>query len=326
MRVLILGGTQFLGRHIADACLEAGHELTLFNRGQTDSQAFRDVAELVVGDRDGGLEALRGRSFDVCIDPSGYVPRLVRDSCEILADVVRHYTFVSSISVYPTFTKGQDESAPLAELEDPTTEVVDGETYGGLKVLCEAAAEETLPGRVLHVRSGLIVGSHDPTDRFSFWPVRIAAGGEFAAPVGPDVPVQVIDARDQADWIVQCATDNTTGVFNVTGRETTLGAVFDAALEVTGADATPVWLPADFLAAHEVQAWTEMPLYIPRAAAGMMQVDTSKAEAVGLTTRPLTDTIADLLAWHPGDLERMAAGIKPVRESELLAAYRDRPA
>lgn len=308
MRVLILGGTQFLGRRVAEACLAAGHELTLFNRGQTDREAFRDTAEVVIGDRDGGLEPLRGRDFDVCIDPSGYVPRLVRDSCELLADVVRHYTFVSSISVHPGFTKGQDESAPLAELADPTTEVVDGDTYGGLKVLCEAAAEDVLPGRVPHVRSGLIVGAFDPTDRFSYWPVRIAAGGAFAAPVGEDVPVQVIDARDQAEWIVRCATDGTTGEFNVTGRETTLGAVFEAARAVTGSDATPIWLSADFLAANEVQAWMEMPLYVPPTAAGMMQVDTSKAEAAGLTTRPLTDTIADLLDWHHGDLERMAAG------------------
>ena len=225
MRVLILGGTQFLGRHLTEAALEAGHEVTLFNRGRSNPDLFGDRVHTVRGDRDGGLQPLATLEFDACLDPSGYVPRLVGDSAKLLAERIGHYTFISSISVYPAFTPGMTEDSPLATLEDPATEDVDGSTYGGLKVLCEQAAEAHLPGQVLNVRSGLLIGPFDPTDRFTYWPVRLAAGGEFAAPVGPDLPVQIIDARDQARWIIHCMEHGHTGTFNVTGRETTFGDV-----------------------------------------------------------------------------------------------------
>lgn len=321
MKILILGGTQFLGRQIARACLNAGHEVTLFNRGQTNPDLFRDEAEIIHGDRDGGLDVLNGRVFDACIDPSGYIPRHVRDSVELMKDVVDHYTFISSISVHPTFTRGQDESAPLAELEDETVETMDEQNYGGLKVLCEQAAEELMPGRVLHVRSGLIIGPYDPTDRFSYWPLRVARGGDYVAPVGPDMPVQVIDARDQADWILRSISDRTTGIFNVTGAETNLGAVLDAATSVTASNSSPVWMSAEFLLENDVTPWVDLPVWLPEEAKAMMQVSIERASAEGLTTRPLDDTIRDLLDWHHGDPDKMALGLKADKESELLAKW-----
>ena len=321
MKTLILGGTQFLGRQITQACLDDGHEVTLFNRGQTNPGLFAGHAELITGDRDGGLDVLKGRAFDACIDPSGYVPRLVRDSVELMKDVVDHYTFISTISVYPEFVAGQDESATLATLEDENVEEVDDQTYGGLKVLCEQVAEELMPGRVLHSRSGLIVGPYDPTDRFSYWPLRVARGGDYIAPVGPEMPVQVIDARDQADWILNCIKNGTTGVFNVTGSETNLGAVLDAATAATGNDARPVWMTEAFLLENEVTPWMDLPMWLPEEAKGMMQVSVARAEDAGLTTRPLEDTIADLLDWHHGDPDKMALGLKADKESELLAKW-----
>ena len=321
MKILILGGTQFLGRQIARACLDDGHEVTLFNRGQTNPDLFTGQAEVITGDRDGGLDILQGRSFDACIDPSGYVPRLVRDSVELMKDCVNHYTFISTISVYPEFVAGQDESANLATLEDENVEEVDETTYGGLKVLCENVAEAVMPGRVLHSRSGLIVGPYDPTDRFSYWPLRVARGGDYIAPVGPDMPVQVIDARDQADWILKCIKNGTTGIYNVTGPETNLGAVLEASSTVTGTNARPVWMSEEFLLENEVTPWLDLPMWLPEEAKTMMQVSIERAAAEGLTTRPLDDTVRDLLDWHHGDPDQMALGLKSDKETELLAKW-----
>ncbi len=319
MQVLILGGTQFLGRHLTQASLDAGHDVTLFNRGVTNKALFADSCERVFGDRDGGLQALAGRAFDVCIDPSGYVPRLVGDSCRLLRDVIGHYTFISSISVYPKFVSGQDESAPLAVLEDATTEVVDDSTYGGLKVLCEDMAEQVLPGRVLQVRAGLLVGPYDPTDRFTYWPVRTSAGGRCVAPVSEDLPVQFIDARDVAEWIVKCAEIGVTGIFNVTGEQTTLGRTLDACRSVTGNATQPIWLEEEFLLEHDVTPWVDLPMWLPERARGMMQVSITKASAHGLELRAPTTTIRDLLEWHHCDRDSLVVGLSAARERELLA-------
>ena len=185
MDLLILGGTRFLGRHLVEAALGDGHRVTLFNRGLSNPDLFPEV-ETINGDRDGDISVLQGRCWDAAIDTCGYVPRVVRASAGLLADAVDHYTFVSSISVYSdAIGPGADEDAPVEELEDPGVEEVTGETYGGLKALCERAAEEEMPGRVLNVRPGLISGPHDPTDRITYWPRRVAAGGEVLAPDRP---------------------------------------------------------------------------------------------------------------------------------------------
>jgi uncharacterized protein YbjT (DUF2867 family) len=208
MNLLILGGTIFLGRHLVEAALRHNHQVTLFNRGRHQPELFPEVEKLR-GDRDGGLEVMRGRQWDAVIDTSGYVPRLVQASAEILAGAVKHYTFISSISVYANFSpSGNNESTPLQVLADPTVETVTPETYGGLKALCEQTAEAAMPGRVLKVRAGLLVGPYDPIPRFAYWLRRVSQGGEVLAPGRPDRFIQLIDARDLAEWIIHMAEAN----------------------------------------------------------------------------------------------------------------------
>ncbi|MCB9450347.1 MAG: epimerase [Anaerolineaceae bacterium] len=331
MKILILGGTRFLGRHIVEAALAQGHEVTLFNRGTTNPDLFLQVEKLV-GNRDGGLSALKGRRWDVAVDTCGYVPRLVRASVEQLATSVEHYTFISSISVYAdTTTYGIDESAELLTLADETVEEVTGQTYGGLKVLCENAAEEVMPGRVLHVRSGLIVGPHDPTDRFTYWPVRVAMGGEILAPAGPEMAVQVIDARDQAAWIIRMAEARKAGVYNVTGPDypLTMGKLLETCLDVSGSQASLTWVTDEFLLEHDVTPYTELPLWIPHTYNGMQAVKVQKALDAGLSFRPLADTVRDTLAWNAqrtGDATglKLNAGMLQDREAALLDAWKRR--
>src|SRR5215213_1190009 len=215
MRILILGGTVFLGRHVAEAALARGHDLTLFNRGQTNPELFPDV-ERLRGDRTGDLAALSGREWDAVVDTSGYVPRAVRASAELLRDSARHYTFVSSISVYASYAEAVTEDSPVAQLDGASAEELapDFSNYGALKALCEEEAERAFGGRALNVRAGLIVGPHDPTGRFTYWPHRIARGGEVLAPGAPRRPVQLIDVRDLAAWIVDSAETGLAGRFN----------------------------------------------------------------------------------------------------------------
>lgn len=327
MKLLVLGGTIFLGRHIVDIALQRGHEVTLFNRGQHNADLYPEVEKLR-GDRDGDLEALKGRKWDAVIDTSGYVPRVVRDSAELLADAVEHYTFISSISVYADTGKpGITEAYPVAKLEDETVEEVTGETYGALKALCEQAAEDAMPGRVLNVRSGLIVGPNDPTDRFTYWPCRVAQGGEILAPVEPEVAIQIIDVRDQAQWILDMAQARRTGVYNVTGPDYTLtfGELFRTSQHVTNAEVTLTWVNKDFILDADVQPWIDLPMWIPADSddAFWSAVDVSKAVNDGLSFRPLSQTVKDTLDWansRPADHE-WRAGLTPQREKELLTAW-----
>ncbi len=212
MKLLVLGGTKFLGRHAVDAALAGGHNVTIFTRGQTNPELFPGV-ERLRGDRDGDLDALRGGSWDGVVDTSGYVPRIVRQSAELLHDRVGRYVFVSSISVYDDFSSPPTETSAVAELEDPATEEIE-ENYGALKAACEGVVEEIYGDRSARVRAGLIVGPHDPTDRFTYWPRRIALGGEVLGPGDPDAPVQFIDARDLAAWLVNLALEGPGGTYN----------------------------------------------------------------------------------------------------------------
>ncbi len=325
MQILILGGTIFLGRHLVEAALARGHQVTLFNRGQHNPELFPEVEKLR-GDRGSDLSALAGRRFDAAIDTSGYVPSAVRASAELLAPSVGHYTFISSISVYADYSKvGIDEADPVGTLADPTVEEVTGETYGPLKALCEQAAEAAMPGRTLVVRPGLIVGPDDPTDRYTYWPVRIARGGPFIAPEHPGYLVQYIDVRDLAAWTIGLIEQGKIGVYNATGpeRPQPLGELFDLCAEVVGAPASPVWASAAFLAEHGVQPWMELPFWIPETPEmiGFSQVSIAKAMADGLAFRPARDTAADTLAWaatRPADYA-WRAGLAPEKEAELLA-------
>jgi 2'-hydroxyisoflavone reductase len=327
MKLLILGGTIFLGRHLVEAALQRGHEVTLFNRGQHNPDLFPDVEKLR-GDRKDNLSALEGRHWDAVIDTCGYVPRVVRQSAEMLADQVDHYTFVSSLSVYADFSKpGIDETAPVGRLDDPTVEEVTGETYGPLKALCEEAAEAAMPGRVCTVRPGLIVGPHDPTDRFSYWPVRVAAGGDLLAPSRPDFSIEFTDVRDLAGWILHVAEARVTGVYNASGPgyPLTMGEFLATCRVVSGSDANFVWANADFLAEQGVQPWSDMPLWVgdDPSMGGFSAFDSSRAVAQGLTFRPVDETISATLTWaqrRPAD-HQWRAGLAPQREQEVLQAW-----
>ncbi len=330
MKLLVLGGTVFLGRHLVEAALARGHEVTLFNRGRHNPDLFPECEKLR-GDRDGGLDALRGRRWDAVVDTSGHVPRLVRDSAELLADAVEHYTFVSTLAAYADFpaVPGIDESRPLAAPEDPFAEEVDFRTLGPLKALCERAAAAALPGRVLAVRAGLLAGPHDPTDRFTYWPRRVARGGEVLAPAGPWLRVQLVDARDLAAWIVRMAEARGTGAFNATGpaRPLTLGELLDTCRAESGSDARFAWMDERSLLRAGVGRRMELPLWMP-GAPGAASADCRRALAAGLAFRPLADTVRDTRAWdasRPADAKRRA-GLDPAREAELLEALRAAPA
>jgi 2'-hydroxyisoflavone reductase len=320
MRLLVLGGTKFLGRHAVDAALDAGHEVTIFTRGQTNPELFPD-AERLHGDRDGELDVLHGGRWDGVVDTSGYVPRVVRQSAELLRDAVQRYVFVSSISVYRDVAGPVTTATPVAELEDPRTEEV-LEHYGALKAACERVVEEVYGGRCALVRAGLIVGPHDPTDRFTYWPRRVARGGDVLAPGEPDAPVQLVDARDLGAWLVRLALGGGGGVFNATGpaEPLTLGGLLERTRAVVGSDATFVWTDAQRILDAGVRPWTELPLWLPDADfAGMMRADVRPACDAGLTLRPLEETVADTLAW-----DRTVPGERPTlseeKEREILAA------
>lgn len=326
MKILLLGGTRFLGRHLVESALARGHQPTLFTRGQSNPALYPDLEQLR-GDRDGQLQALEGRCWDAVIDTSGYVPRVVRASARLLAGGCDHYTFISTISVYSDVSQpGISEDWPVGTLDDDTVEDYNGPNYGPLKALCERAVEEELPGRALLIRPGLIVGPHDPTDRFTYWPVRVAAGGEVLAPSRPDRPVQFIDARDLADWTIRLAEARQTGTFNATGPATplTMGEVVETCRAVGGGNSAVTWVPDQFLLDHEVRPWTDLPLWVPDTPewAGFMTVDVSRALEAGLTFRPLIETVADTLAWAAARPDGEArAGVSRERERAVLRAW-----
>jgi 2'-hydroxyisoflavone reductase len=329
-RLLLLGGTGFLGPAVVEAARARGHVVTLFHRGKTRPGLFPGVEELF-GDRDGELDALRGRAWDAVVDTSGYVPRVVWQSAELLAPSVDRYLFVSSIAVYAdTDRAGLDEAAPAKVLEDPASEDVPRE-YGALKAACERAVEAALPGRALVVRPGLIVGPGDPTDRFAFWPVRLARGGEVLAPGDGSDPVQVVDVRDLGAFLVRLLEERATGTFNATGPAARLATRdFLAACTPAGAAPALIWVPVEFLEAEKVSPWTDLPAWVPARGEtlGLGQIAIAKAVAAGLAFRPLADTARDTLAWWrtlPEERRaRLRAGLSPGREAQVLSAWRAR--
>jgi 2'-hydroxyisoflavone reductase len=323
MKLLLLGGTVFLGRHIVEAALARGHEVTLFNRGQHNPDLFPGVEKLR-GDRNGDLVALAGRQWDAAIDTCGFVPRAVRASAEALKNSVDHYTFISSISVFADFSvEGIDESSPLARLEDESVEEVTNETYGALKALCEQAAEEVMPGRVLVVRPGLIVGPDDPTDRFTYWPHRMAQGGEMLVPGRPEQQTQFIDVRDLAGWIVRMVEEGKTGVYNATGPDYPLSMrqFLEECQSVSGSDTRFTLVDEAFLG--DILEEVNFQPWVPGEYAGMRDVNCNKAFAAGLTFRPLADTARDTLAWKAASSSKdeMRSGLKPEQEKELLQKW-----
>ena len=331
MKILILGGTAFLGPVFVRAATAAGHEVTLFNRGKTNPELFRELEQLR-GDRDqGDLEALKGRKFDAVVDTSGYVPGQVDATAKLFADSAKIYQFISTISVYGNFMtrpKTIDESTPVDEVSDEVNAGIKTirqsfKHYGAMKARCENAAEAAMPGRVSNIRPGLIVGRGDRSDRFTYWPVRIDRGGEVLAPGDPDGHTQFIDVRDLGEWMLHCLEQQVVGVYNAVGfrGRTALAEVLGACKCATTKPVTLTWVSEEFLQAEKVGPYVPMPLWIPRA--GRRMVANQRAIDNGLSFRPIADTIHDTLSWAKtkrGD-KPFRAGLKPDRERELLAKW-----
>lgn len=328
MKILILGGTSFLGPQIVEAARARGHVLTLFNRGRTNPSLFPDLEKLR-GDRDGDLKSLEGRSWDAVVDTSGFVPRIVTLSASLLAPNVKQYVFISTISVFTQEIKpGTAEDGPLETTPDETSEDVK-KYYGALKALCEKAAEKAMPGRVWNIRPGLIVGPGDKTDRFTYWPVRIARGGEVLAPGDGNDPVQYIDARDLGEWIALGIERGLNGVYNATGpaKKLTMKTMLEEIKKGTGGDAKFTWVSTEFLTKKGIAPWSDLPVWVP-GDRGFTQISNAKAVGAGLTFRPVAVTAKDTLAWYkslPQDRRgKLLAGISDDKEKELLAAWKAR--
>jgi nucleoside-diphosphate-sugar epimerase len=322
VKLLVLGGTKFLGRAVVDAALAAGHHVTLFNRGVTNPGLYPDV-ERIAGDRTGDLSALQGRRWDAVVDTSGYVPGVVHGTVEVLRDVGR-YCFVSSVSAYADFTGPLQEGAATAELGDhPTDELLpDYANYGALKALCEQVVRDAFGERALVARPGLIVGPYDPTGRFTYWPHRVARGGEVLAPGPPGRRVQFVDVRDLGEWIVAACSRDLEGTFNLTHPGHAWAEVIDACGAETGSNAEVTWVDDGFLLEEGVGEWMELPLWIADPDwIGTHLADVSRALAEGLEFRPLRETVADTLALAE---TTDAAGLAPTREAELLSGWHAR--
>jgi 2'-hydroxyisoflavone reductase len=327
-KILILGGTGFLGPATVEAAQARGHELTLFNRGKTRPGLFPKIEQLH-GDRDplkgDGLKALEGRKWDAVIDNSGYFPRQVAASAQLLAPNVKQYIFISSISAYADNSKeGQDETARLATTSDPTVEKITEETFGPLKVLCEKASEAALPGRTAVVRPGYIVGPDDPSGRFTYWPVRIDRGGEVLTPGAPTDPIQIIDVRDLGAWLITVVENSSMGVFNTAGPVTRWSDILAACRKATTTESSLTWVPAEWISKQAPDAF---PIWAPYTAdtKGFHTWKSDRAIKAGLKYRPYAQTAADTLKWYKtqdASGRTRLAGPKPDKEAELLAAWK----
>ncbi len=339
MKILIIGGTKFLGRHLVAAAQAKNHEVTLFHRGKHLSEGIEAVEE-IFGDRNQDLDKLENRHWDACLDTSGYLPQTVKASAEALKNSVEQYVFISSISAYADFSDSDyDESAPLAVLSeeqkvkagkiDPKGEITAvalEDMYGALKFLCEREVSDAFPEKKLIIRSGLIVGSYDSTDRFTYWVMRVAQGGEVLAPGNSNRFIQLIDARDLAEWIIKMIGDKQSGIYNVTGKpfELTMEMMLEQIKTVSQSDASFTWVEEDFLNREKVREWSEMPLYMPESVKemqGFLSANIDKALEKGLNFRPLSDTIRNTLDWRKSKTDAMKSGIDAERERELLRKW-----
>jgi len=335
LRILILGGTGFTGPYQVRYALSRGHTVTTFNRGKTHPGELPKEVEQLIGDRNGQLDALRGRQWDVAIDNPTTLPAWVRDAAQILKGNVERYVFISTISAYADTAQGVSETAPLAKYDgpDPYKETIEAvkasgyKTYGPLKALSEKEAEKWFPGKTLIIRPGLIVGPHDETDRFTYWPVRIQRGGQVLAPGKSTDPVQFIDARDLAEWTIRMAENRETGIYNATGpaKPLEIGQMLEGIKNAFHSSATFTWLPAEFLQQQKIEAWSDMPVWAGDEL-GLARTNIDRALAKGLTFRPLAETSRDTLAWFkslPQERQsKLRAGLTPERESEALAAWK----
>ena len=327
MEILILGGTRFLGRALVDVAIDRGHSLTLFNRGRTNPNLYPKIEKLI-GDRDGGVDILRGRRWDVVIDTCGYFPRVIKQSLDILKDNAGVYAFISSVSAYADLSQPVNENSPLATMQDDEVEeIIKDTTYGPLKVLCEQAVQSAFPGRALIIRPGYIVGPYDPSDRFTWWPHRVAQGGDMLCPGRPERVIQVIDVRDLADWTVRMMETSVAGVFNAVGPQITMGDLLSICQSTGGSDMSLTWVSESFIKEHVVNSWESFPIWVPEsepAYAGIHDVDASRALAHGLTCRALEHTVRATLMWdktRPLD-HKWSTGLVSEFESDLLQLWK----
>jgi len=330
LRVLILGGTGFIGPHFVEVLRGAGHTLTLLNRGRRNPKLFPDV-ETLIGDRNGQMDAIKGRDWDVVIDNSGYTLKQVKLSTDILKGHAQNYIYISSISAYADLTPpGIDEDYKLATLADPNVEEITDTSYGGLKAICEKTVEQAFGARATIIRPSYIVGPGDPTDRFTYWPVRVAKGGEMLAPGSASDPIQFIDVRDLADFVRTCVEQRIGGRYNACNPPgaVTMGDVLDTSKRVSGANTKFVWAPTEFLEKHKALEGLEVPIWAPPVGelAGAGLVSSARGVAKGLRFRTLETTVRDTLAWHKTrpaqEQQKLRAGFSPEREAELLKALR----
>jgi len=336
LRILILGGTGFTGPFQIEYALARGHDVTIFNRGKTqptvNQELLTEVTQLV-GDRDNDLAALEGGEWDAVIDNSSSIPRWTRQTADLTRGTAHTYLFTSSLSVHSDNSKiGINEDDPVAELEDPTVEEITGATYGGLKALCEEETRKAFPNGAIIVRPGLIVGPGDRSDRWTYWPVRIAHGGEVMAPGTPDDPTQHIDARDLAEFQIHLIEQRKLGTYSAVGplsQLTMAGLLYGIRAVISDTEISFTWVDADFLAEHEVRAWSEMTSWVPPRGemVGFSSFDNSRAVAAGLRFRPLALTAKDTLDWWqtlPGErTAKPRAGLDPVKEQRVLAAWHE---
>jgi len=329
LRILILGGTGFIGPHMVSEALRRGHDVTLFNRGRTNDKLFPDLVTLI-GDRDNGLDSLKGHSWDVVVDNSGYVPRHVADSARLLASAASHYVYVSTISVYASLATPINEDAPLARIEDESVEEITNETYGPLKALCEKrAAREFGEDRLAILRPTYICGPGDRTDRYTYWPARTLRGGEMIWPGTPADKIQIIDVRDLANFTIDICENRTVGTFNTCspGGSFNMGDLLEDSLAVTAADMTPVWVDYDFILSQDTGEGNSFPIWSPPLPehAGSADVSGERALAQGLENRPTRETARDTVTWWktlPAErTEKMRAGLSPDIETKLLEAW-----
>jgi len=324
MDLLVLGGTIFVGRHFVEAAIAKGHKVTLLHRGQRGADLFPDI-DRILADRDGGLDALGDRTWDAVVDCCGYVPRVVRQSAQALAGRADRYLFVSSLSAYEmTGDVGIDESAPLAKLEDPTVEQVTGESYGGLKALCEAEVQEAFGDGAIIVRPGIIIGPYDPTNRFTYWVDRISSENEVLVPEIMPQPTQLIDARDLGLWMLEVLESGPTGIYNAAGPDfpKTFGDMIDAC-HALNPSASLVFIPEGDLEKHDLKMWLELPLAVPTGSpsAAIFQVNNRKAIAAGMKFRSWKESAADVLEWVRGPLPKLTPSHGLDREKELAVLH-----
>ncbi len=330
LRILILGGTGFIGPHQVEYAMKRGHTVTLFNRGQTRPHLFPEVEKLR-GDRNDDLESLKGREWDAVIDNPAMVPEWVRSAGEVLKDSVQQYLFISTLSVFANENViGQDESGVLCVFNEETGEAETGSAYGGRKVLCERAAEEIFPGRTTVVRPGLITGTMDPTTRVPYWPIRIDRGGEVLVPGEYEDPVQWIDAQDLGEFVIHLCEQSTAGIFNTCSRPFPMGQMLDDMNDGLESEATFTWVDEEFLNEQGVLRYLTGigSIYIRNEDyAGYNQYNVEKAIEAGLTFRPVGETARDIVGWYnsiPEDERPRGRTLSPEQEAEVLAAWHAR--